>query len=143
MLSRAEVDTTRLVLLTDSFPDLREYARKVAKVRRAIEDVKQAYATVVVDLEQRIARQTHDTQDPLESLLYLVRMMKDSLHLCVLESLPVAPLVLSVRSRRILTHLRGPRTQLLRPLLPQRRPDPHGPAVAHRPHPRLGPAAPL
>ncbi|GAA5937175.1 hypothetical protein JCM3775_001570 [Rhodotorula graminis] len=81
-VQRLEVDTTRLVLLTDAYPEVRLYAQTVAKTQLASDTLKQAYATVELDLQSRIARQTPETKDPLESLLDLVRKMRDSLDFC-------------------------------------------------------------
>ncbi|GAA5849558.1 hypothetical protein JCM9279_007269 [Rhodotorula babjevae] len=79
---RLDLETTRLVLLTDSYPDVRLYAQKVAKVRDAIEALKQAYSVVALDLERRIARRAPNTQDPLDSVLDLVRKLRDSPDCC-------------------------------------------------------------
>lgn len=88
----AEVDTTRLVLLTDSYPDLRLFAKTVAKVQSASDLLKLAYAAVVLELERRIARKAPSTQDPLESLLEVVRSMQGSPEMCVLALRPCCSL---------------------------------------------------
>ncbi|KPV71522.1 uncharacterized protein RHOBADRAFT_47700 [Rhodotorula graminis WP1] len=79
-VQRLSLDMTRLVLLTDSFPHLQLYAQKVAKLSLARNAVQEAYDTVVLDLEQRVAGK--ETDDPVESLLYSVRKMRDSVDFC-------------------------------------------------------------
>lgn len=44
----------------------------------------------MLDLERRIARLAASTQDPLDSLLFLVSNMRDSLTLCVLVHLSLS-----------------------------------------------------
>ncbi|GAA5909694.1 hypothetical protein JCM8208_003848 [Rhodotorula glutinis] len=76
---RLELMATRLVLLTDAYPDLRENVKissKLIDARDAIASAGHYVANEV--LPQRQAIQDAETRDPVDSLIVLVRRMHDN-----------------------------------------------------------------
>lgn len=75
----ADIDQTRLVLLTSAYPSLRLYAQVLSKVVTARDMLTKAYDTV---LQARLYPRLKDktTHDPIERIIVLVERLRDEPH---------------------------------------------------------------